>query len=108
MGKFVLKQNRGKFSFNLCASNGRTILTSQLYSSKQSANNGIKSVKTSSKSAGRFDKRTAKNGAPYFVLTARNGEIIGKSEMYSGHGARNAGIASVQRNAPGAKIEDLT
>ena len=45
-GKFVLKQgSSGKYHFNLVASNGQVIATSETYERKESALNGIESVK---------------------------------------------------------------
>jgi uncharacterized protein YegP (UPF0339 family) len=45
-GKFVLKKGTsGKYHFNLHASNGQIIATSETYERKQSALNGIASVK---------------------------------------------------------------
>ena len=44
-GKFVLKKgSTGKFHFNLVASNGQVIATSETYESKSAALNGIESV----------------------------------------------------------------
>jgi uncharacterized protein len=51
-GKFVLKKgSTGKYHFNLVASNGQVIATSESYERKQSALNGIDSVKTSAPGA---------------------------------------------------------
>jgi uncharacterized protein len=45
-GKFVVKKGTsGKFHFNLVASNGQVIATSETYESKASALNGVESVK---------------------------------------------------------------
>ena len=45
-GKFVLKKgSSGKYHFNLVASNGQVIATSEAYERKASALNGIESVK---------------------------------------------------------------
>jgi uncharacterized protein YegP (UPF0339 family) len=45
-GKFVVKKgNSGKFHFNLVASNGQVIASSETYETKSSAMNGIESVK---------------------------------------------------------------
>lgn len=107
-GKFELKKSRGQFMFNLKATNGRVILTSERYKSKASALNGIESVRKNSKAKGGFDRRTAKDKSPYFVLEAKNGETIGRSEMYSSKAAMENGIASVQKNAPKAGLNDLT
>ena len=51
-GKFVLKKgSTGKYHFNLVASNGQVIATSESYESKQSALKGIESVKTNAPGA---------------------------------------------------------
>jgi uncharacterized protein YegP (UPF0339 family) len=51
-GKFVLKKgSSGKFHFNLLAGNGQVIATSETYESKQSAMNGINSVKENAPAA---------------------------------------------------------
>lgn len=51
-GKFVLKKgSSGKFHFNLQASNGQVIATSETYESKAAALNGIKSVQTNAPDA---------------------------------------------------------
>jgi uncharacterized protein YegP (UPF0339 family) len=52
--------------------------------------------------------RPQKNGQPFFVLKAANGETIGRSEMYSSASAMENGIASVKRNAATATVDDLT
>jgi uncharacterized protein len=59
-GKFVLKKgSTGKFHFNLLAGNGQVIATSEAYESKESALNGIKSVKTNAPEA-KIDDQTEK------------------------------------------------
>jgi hypothetical protein len=106
--KFELKKGAsGQFSFNLKAGNGEIILTSEAYKEKGSAENGIQSVIASAADDNRYERKTAKNGQSYFVLKAGNGEVVGKSEMYSSAAAMENGIASVKKNAPSAKVEDL-
>lgn len=55
-----------------------------------------------------FTLKTAKNGQYYFVLTAKNGQAIAQSEMYTTKAAAENGIASVKTNAPEANTEDQT
>ena len=99
-GKYDLKKSpSGKFMFNLKASNGQVILTSELYNSKKSAENGIESVKKNVGNDARFERKASKKGEPYFVLKASNGQVIGKSEMYSKAASMENGIASVKKNA---------
>jgi uncharacterized protein YegP (UPF0339 family) len=51
-GKFVLKKGTsGKFHFNLVAGNGQVIATSEAYENRQSAINGIDSVKANAPGA---------------------------------------------------------
>ncbi|KUJ63534.1 hypothetical protein AR687_02270 [Flavobacteriaceae bacterium CRH] len=109
MGKFVItKRANGEFQFNLKAGNGQTILTSEGYSSKAGATNGIESVKTNSQDDSRFDRKESSSGKPFFNLKASNGQIIGASEMYESTAARDNGIESVKTNAPEATTDDQT
>lgn len=93
--------------FNLKAGNGEIILTSERYKAKSDCENGIASVKKNSADDARFDRKTASNGQFYFTLTAANGQVIGKSEMYKATASREKGIESVKRNAPDAPIVEV-
>ena len=108
-GKFELKKAKdGQFMFNLKAGNGQVILTSELYKTKASAENGIESVRKNANRDGAFETRTNSRGEPYFILKATNGQEIGRSEYYSGNTAMENGIASVKKNAPDAALSDIT
>lgn len=109
MGKFVITTRKnGEFQFSLKAGNGQEILASEGYTTKAACQNGIESVKKNAADEGRFERKEAKNGVPYFVLKAGNGQVIGQSEMYSSEAARDNGIASVMKNAPEAEVVDET
>ena len=109
MGKFVITTRKnGEFQFELKATNGQAILASEGYTTMAACKNGIESVKKNAADEGRFERKEAKNCAPYFVLKAGNGQVIGQSEMYSSEAARDNGIASVMKNAPDAEIVDET
>lgn len=56
---------------------------------------------------GKYQIKKTKTGIK-FDLKAGNGEIIATSEVYTTEKACRAGIASVQRNAPIAGIENRT
>ncbi len=107
-GYFELKRSAsGGYVFNLKAGNHETILTSEVYNSKAAAENGIASVRRNSASSRNFQRKIARNSAPYFTLaSASNGQVIGKSEMYSSTRSMEGGIASVARNAVTAKVKD--
>ena len=107
MGKFAVKTGKdGQFYFNLKATNGQVILSSEGYTSRAACNNGIESVKKNSQDDAKFERLTSKNGKPYFNLKATNGQVIGRSEMYESTASMENGIASVKKNAPDAPVED--
>lgn len=108
-GKFELKKSKNdKYFFNLHASNGQIVLSSEMYEAKASALNGIESVKKNGGDAARYDKLNAKDGSFYFTLKAGNNQVIGQSQMYSSEAARDDGIAACVQSTPGATVEDQT
>ncbi len=56
-GKFELKKAKdGQFHFNLLATNGQVILSSEMYKAKDSALNGIESVQKNAPTAALDDQ----------------------------------------------------
>ncbi len=107
-GYFEIKAAAGaQFMFNLKAGNHEVILTSERYGTRAGAEDGIASVKVNAALDDRYQRKTSKDNAPYFVLVAANGQTIGKSEMYSSIKAMEGGISSVKSNAPGAPTKVL-
>ncbi|MDX1583603.1 MAG: YegP family protein [Thermoanaerobaculia bacterium] len=107
-GKYrVYEGSGGKTYFQLKAPNGQVILQSQGYAKKASAMNGIESVRKNSKDDSSFDRKQAKNGEHYFVLKAKNGQVIAQSETYKKPASMENGIASVKKNA-NAAVSDET
>ena len=107
MGKFEIKKDKSnQFRFNLKAGNGQVILSSEAYATKAACENGIASVRSNSQDDKRYDRKTAKNGSPYFNLKAANGQVIGASEMYSNATAMENGLEALKKNAADASIED--
>jgi uncharacterized protein YegP (UPF0339 family) len=102
------KANNGQFQFVLKAGNAETILTSEQYKARASAENGIASVQKNSPNDARYERLTAKNGKPYFNLKATNGQVIGTSQMYASEQTRDAGIESVKKNGPTETVKDKT
>ncbi len=109
MGKFeITLRKNGEVQFNLKATNGQVILTSEGYKTKAACLNGVESVKKNCLEDARFERKEAKNGKPYFNLKASNGQVIGASQMYASVKTMENGIASVKKNAPEAAVVDLT
>ena len=108
-GKFeIFKDKRGETRFRLKSGNGQIILASEGYKRKASCMNGVESVRKNSQSDDRFERKDTKSGKFMFNLRARNGQVVGTSETYESAKSRNNGIASVAKNAPGAKVDDQT
>ncbi|MDI1251829.1 YegP family protein [Thermomonas sp.] len=104
-GKFeISSRSNGEFQFNLKTGKGQVILSSEGYSSLPACQMGVESVRMHSVNPTHFECKTAKDGSPYFSLKASNGQIIGKSEMYSSVSACDNGIQAVMTNAPGAEV----
>jgi uncharacterized protein YegP (UPF0339 family) len=102
------KSSDGQFRFVLKAGNGETILTSELYTAKKSAENGIASVQTNCTVDERYERKTSSSGKPFFNLKAANSQVIGSSQMYSSEAARDNGIESVKTNGTTTEIKDNT
>jgi uncharacterized protein YegP (UPF0339 family) len=106
-GKFVIdKMKNGEDYFVLKAGNGEVILTSEGYKSNASCQNGIASVRKNCDDEKCYEIKTAKDGREYFVLKAKNGQVIGRSQMYKSHSGCKNGVGSVGRSAPDADIRD--
>ncbi len=120
MGKFVVKEVKTGVKFNLKASNGEIIATSEVYKSERSCMNGIESVMKNAPVAAvedqteegyaketnpKFEVYTDKAGEFRFRLKAKNGQIIAVSEGYKAKKSCLNGIESVKKNAVDAKIE---
>jgi uncharacterized protein YegP (UPF0339 family) len=97
--------NKGRFEtftgkdsktyFHLLAGNGEKVLQSQGYATAAAAADGIASVKANGVDAARYLNRETSDGAAYFVLTAKNGAIIGMSETYASASNATRAITSV-------------
>ena len=119
MGKFVIKQAKTGFVFNLKAGNGEVIATSEIYSSLDACKNGVASVQKNAPIAAledqtakdfetqknpKFEVYADKRGEFRFRLKAANGEIIATGESYKAKASCKNGIASIVKNAPDAAI----
>lgn len=108
-GYYELKTAKdGQTYWNLKAGNHEVILTSEMYTTRAAAENGIQSVQNNCANDSRFETRTSSNDKPYFVLKAGNGQEIGRSEMYESTQACNNGIQSVSNNGTSTEMKDKT
>ena len=119
MGKFVIKTTSTGVKFDLKATNGQVIATSEVYTTEAACKNGIASVAKNAPIAAvedqtvegfateknpKFEIYTDKAGEFRFRLKATNGQVIATSEGYTTHAACENGVASVKKNAVDAEI----
>ncbi len=102
------KSKDGQFRFVVKAGNAETILTSELYTARPSAENGIASVQSNAALDERYERKTATNGKFMFNLKAGNHQVIDTSQMYASEASRDAGIASLKTNGTSKTVKDQT
>ena len=120
MGKFIVKTTKTGVKFDLKATNGEVIATSEVYSTEAACRKGIASVMKNAPIAAvedqtvegyavekhpKFEIYTDKSGEFRFRLKATNGQIIAVSEGYKAMASCKNGIESVKKNAVDAPIE---
>ena len=105
--KVLLKESGAQepFSFSFVDDGGRTIVMSENYKAKASAQNGIESVKKNCQDDGRYEMKESKNGKFYFNVKSSNGQIVGTSTMFNTAADRQAAIAELKAEGPGAPVE---
>ncbi len=119
MGKFVIKQVPSGHKFDLKASNGEIIATSEVYTTEAACKKGVDSVIRNAPIANledqtiegfaaekhpKFELYVDKAGEFRFRLKATNGEIIAVSEGYKAKPSALNGIESVRKNAAEGNI----
>lgn len=119
MGKFVVRNTATGVKFDLKATNGQVIATSEVYKAKASCLAGVKSVAKNAPAASvedqteegyavakcpKFEMYVDKKGEFRFRLKATNGQIIATSEGYTTKAACENGIESVKKNAVDAPV----
>lgn len=108
-GYYELKKAKnGEFFFNLVAGNGQNILKSEMYKSRSAAENGIASVQANCGDDARYECKVSGNGKAYFVLKAKNHQVIGQSQMYESESGCENGMKSVKTNGSTSDIRDQT
>lgn len=106
-GKYeVYTDAKGEHRFRLVASNGQNILASEGYSSKDACEAGIASVQKNAADLDQYERKESKDGKQYFVLKAKNHQVIAQSQMYDSVDSMENGIRSVAENGPTATVQE--
>lgn len=121
MSKFVIRAVSKGLKFDLKATNGETVATSETYTTIHACRNGIESVRKNAPGAAledltvgsgvkvrcpKFEVYTDKSGQFRFRLKAANGQVIAVSEGYAAKANCLNGVESVRKNAPEAEIAE--
>lgn len=121
MGKFVVREVPSGIKFDLKATNGQTIATSEVYETRAACLKGIDSIRKNAPVAKvenqtvpgyaamtnpKFELYQDRAGEYRFRLKARNGAIIAVSEGYTTRAACENGIDSVRKNADEAEVTE--
>ena len=119
MGKFVIRETNTGVKFDLKATNGQVIATSEVYTTEAACRNGIESVMKNAPVAAvedqtvegyaaqkhpKFEIYADKAGEFRFRLKATNGQVIAVSEGYTTMASCVNGVESVKKNAVEAAI----
>ena len=119
MGKFVVRTTNTGVKFDLKATNGQVIATSEVYASDAACKKGIASVQNNAPAAAvenqtvegyavekhpKFEVYADKAGEYRFRLKATNGQVIAVSEGYTTLANCLNGVESVKKNAVDAPI----
>ncbi len=121
MSKFVIRTVNSGIKFDLKATNGQVIATSEVYTTEAACRNGIESVRKNAPVANvenqteenfevmkhpKFEMYQDKAGEFRFRLKATNGQVIAVSEGYTAKAGCLNGIESVQKNAAEAEVAE--
>lgn len=79
----VFKGADNRYYFHLQSANGRIVLQSQSYATKQAATKGVESVRSNGVDAANYKLMQASSGQWYVNLLAQNHEIIATTETYT-------------------------
>ena len=95
------KGTDGQFRFHLVEKTQEVVFTSQGYSSRTGALNGLLSVLENGKQAGMYQVNTAANGGSYFNLLAANRAVIATGEVHATAAAAAADVQTALTNVTG-------
>jgi uncharacterized protein len=98
----------GQFRFALKADEKTTLLASELYRSRSSAENGIAAVRSNCSVDKHYEKKVASNGKFFFNLKAANNQVIGTSQMFATEEARDQCLAAAKTAGASMSVRDTT
>lgn len=120
MGKFIIKKAKEGLSFSFVASDGNTLGSSEVYTSKASVKGGIASVKKNAGAAvedltikdhkvektPKWEVFKDKAGGFRFRLIATNGKNVIHTSAYKSHDDAVKALTTLKKTAVASGIED--
>ena len=119
MGKFVIKDAKTGPKFDLLATNGQVICSSQIYKNEKTCRSGVSAVQKVAAAAGvedqtvegfavlkhpKFEIYQDSSEKFRFRLKAKNGQVVAISQAYKTLKSCLNGVDSVKKNAPEASV----
>ena len=105
MAKFEIKTAKdGQNYFNLKDSADKVLLSSEMYTTMKSCENGVASVKKNAPMDERYELKQTENGKFHFNLKAGNHQVIGSSVMFADEESAKAAIEVVKAEAADAEV----
>jgi hypothetical protein len=106
-GTYVVKKAKnGELFFHLKSALGKTILSSEMYTTRAACNNGIESVRKNCSEDKRYERKVSSDNLHFFNLKANNGQVIGTSEMYESEENMLKAIELVKKLGTSMTLDD--
>lgn len=99
----IRKGSSNDYSFVLKAESGHPLLTSVVYSNKETAENAVSSLHAVQRSRNTFERKTNHSGKFLFNLKNNSGELLGTSQLYQSEAGMENGIKNLM-----ARINSLS
>ncbi len=105
----ITKRPNGEFWFVLRNTGEKILLNGEGgYRTKDNCKKGIESVRRNCSDPSKFEIHSAPSGRTYFILKSVNGRVLARSEHFMDDSSRETTMRTVRKNAPQAKLNDLT
>ena len=102
----IRKTNYDKYHFFFKAPNGKTILTSVLFDTRDKAERSLEYVKTYATIDDNYQRKCNGKNYGHFIFTSGDGHRICQSDAYTSAASMEKAIEFVKANAPDATIKD--
>jgi uncharacterized protein YegP (UPF0339 family) len=105
--EFELRKSKNNtFTYHLKLAFGQILFNSPEMPDKDAAISGIEACKQRAADDANYERKKLSTGAHYFLLKSADGQVLGRSELYSSPKTLENGVEQSKSNTPGAKFED--